>query len=756
MKQRWLVYLMLCLALWSAIPFSYAQTDADGDGVEDSSDNCPTEAGPASNNGCPLPVATPDLDADDDGIPDANDACPFVSGQGDQFGGVSGADGCPVDTDGDQVVDGLDRCPRQAGIVALDGCPDSSATPEVTEPTLTPRPSVTLATLPTDGDCVIATREASEVNIRLLPTAEAEVVGRLNPANLYPVLARNPNSAWWRLEEGWVNVEVVRAGGDCQDLPDEATADAGRCPAILMYSPEELARLEAAGITRPDICNAAQDAPDRVCDEVLSQLTLADLEAYRTQGLSASRLCLPEDRADAPCPLLGSLSAEQLARYQAAGVNPCGQPRPCPAVATMSSETQARLTGAGLDLGRLCLPTLPPDAFCQEFKTLGQADLDRLASVNLTPRQICTPADTLNIPSISVIEIPLMPSPDPELPNPSIFSGQSECTMPFTSVKLANSPYPGPTNITVAGTAYWGTSCNEIIFGDASDNMIIGGGGNDLILGYGGNDIILGGLGSDVIMGMNGDDLLNGTGGHDFVYGNHGVDKVGGGSGNDVLWQDSLAGDYSFSNYSNSGLLANWTEPSEFWSPGGLFSHSVADGVGISDSFLEGLINHPATIAEIRLFSASAFNVALMKGGSGSDFMEGSDLGDLMLGGNDKDYLHNVINVAICSDIFSCNTMDGESGDDFIEGAGKLIGLGDFGVDVVMPIFSAPLGAGWTQYYTTGFDVCITISSPAGGAYPIQEFTATPCWAILPAASTSQALAAFNTWYAAKLKELGG
>ena len=52
-------------------------TDTDGDGVPDSSDNCPTEAGPASNGGCPLPP--PDDDADDDGVPDANDNCPNVA-----------------------------------------------------------------------------------------------------------------------------------------------------------------------------------------------------------------------------------------------------------------------------------------------------------------------------------------------------------------------------------------------------------------------------------------------------------------------------------------------------------------------------------------------------------------------------------------------------------------------------------------------------------------------------------------------------
>mgnify|MGYP003673152785 FL=1 len=41
-------------------------TDDDNDGVFDSSDNCPKEAGPSSNNGCPIPVGNPDLTIDSD------------------------------------------------------------------------------------------------------------------------------------------------------------------------------------------------------------------------------------------------------------------------------------------------------------------------------------------------------------------------------------------------------------------------------------------------------------------------------------------------------------------------------------------------------------------------------------------------------------------------------------------------------------------------------------------------------------------
>jgi outer membrane protein OmpA-like peptidoglycan-associated protein len=66
--------------------------DADGDGVADGDDNCPNEAGPAANNGCPWP-----------------------------------------DTDGDGILDKDDKCPNEAGVAANNGCPEVKPTEEVME-----------------------------------------------------------------------------------------------------------------------------------------------------------------------------------------------------------------------------------------------------------------------------------------------------------------------------------------------------------------------------------------------------------------------------------------------------------------------------------------------------------------------------------------------------------------------------------------------------------------------------------------------
>jgi hypothetical protein len=48
--------------------------DADGDGITDKDDKCPTVAGPKENAGCPWP------DTDGDGVLDKDDKCPEVKG----------------------------------------------------------------------------------------------------------------------------------------------------------------------------------------------------------------------------------------------------------------------------------------------------------------------------------------------------------------------------------------------------------------------------------------------------------------------------------------------------------------------------------------------------------------------------------------------------------------------------------------------------------------------------------------------------
>ncbi|RYY85546.1 MAG: OmpA family protein [Chitinophagaceae bacterium] len=85
--------------------------DTDNDGILDSVDRCPTVAGIAKYNGCPIP------DTDKDGINDEEDQCPNVAG-------IAKYKGCPIpDTDKDGVNDEEDRCPQVAGVARYQGCP---------------------------------------------------------------------------------------------------------------------------------------------------------------------------------------------------------------------------------------------------------------------------------------------------------------------------------------------------------------------------------------------------------------------------------------------------------------------------------------------------------------------------------------------------------------------------------------------------------------------------------------------------------
>lgn len=84
----------------------------------------------------------------------------------------------------------------------------------------------------------------------------------------------------------------------------------------------------------------------------------------------------------------------------------------------------------------------------------------------------------------------------------------------------------------------YGTSGNELLFGNDAADWIDGGAGNDGIFGYGGSDVLRGGAGNDTLLGGNGDDSLYGDSDDDMLIGGTGRDRLDGGDGDDILVAD--------------------------------------------------------------------------------------------------------------------------------------------------------------------------------------------------------------------------
>jgi outer membrane protein OmpA-like peptidoglycan-associated protein len=107
---------------WAPAYHAPPPLDTDGDGIPDTLDACPNQAGPASDdptkNGCPV------KDRDGDGVPDIEDACPDVPGVRTTNPKTNG---CPPDQDGDGIPDAQDACPTVPGVRTDDpktnGCP---------------------------------------------------------------------------------------------------------------------------------------------------------------------------------------------------------------------------------------------------------------------------------------------------------------------------------------------------------------------------------------------------------------------------------------------------------------------------------------------------------------------------------------------------------------------------------------------------------------------------------------------------------
>lgn len=170
----------------------YGCPDFDGDTVYDPPytgtpvDQCPTDPGPASNNGCPIPQ-----DRDGDGILDADDVCP------DEFGFVDSTAGR--------------GCPKPP-------TPEPTAAVVVT-PIRTPTPPP--AVIRPNAPCNLISAVTQRVRVRTEPNTGAEVVDYLYEyEGPYPVISYRldeQGNGWYEIEvrgeRRWIAADFVEIGG---------------------------------------------------------------------------------------------------------------------------------------------------------------------------------------------------------------------------------------------------------------------------------------------------------------------------------------------------------------------------------------------------------------------------------------------------------------------------------------------------------------------------------------------------------------
>ncbi len=203
-----------------------------------------------------------------------------------------------------------------------------------------------------------------------------------------------------------------------------------------------------------------------------------------------------------------------------------------------------------------------------------QADLAALAE--LTGGRFLMVDDPAELPE-KFLEVVLVPTPEPEPPDPEIPEAfkHYQVRPGIVALLVKHLPYDvcnpmwdvifrflekNPPDNVIVGTegddALFGTSGNDLILGVSGNNRIAGFAGNDLLIGGPGNDIIQGGSGNNLILGGAGDDLLIGGPGNDIIYGEAGNDRIESGGGTNWLYggpgNDTILGGYGC-NYIDPG-----------------------------------------------------------------------------------------------------------------------------------------------------------------------------------------------------------
>ncbi len=237
-----------------------------------------------------------------------------------------------------------------------------------------------------------------------------------------------------------------------------------------------------------------------------------------------------------------------------------------------------------------------------------------------------------------------------------------------------------------------GSSCSDLLIGNAGDNLIFGGQGDDILQGGGGADVLDGGEGHDkadyshsaegvvvslqsgtaeggdaegdvllniesvtgsaysdsltgndlnnTLEGGNGDDILVGGGGNDNLRGGEGANMLFGGTGDDILWGRGTG---------DKGYGGTGADRVNIFGEGGVFYGEEGDDLlvfyeGAKDVIADGGAGND------RLFSNSYSEDVVMQGGQGDDLLVTDPLlaasimesPTIMDGGSGNDYLHSL------------------------------------------------------------------------------------------------------------------
>lgn len=212
MKQH-LRFILLLIVVFTVSSMVFAQAggpdpDADGDGIPDSSDLCPTEAGPTENRGCPVTTVTEE--------------------------------------------------PAQPQPEQPQPQPEPTAVPE--EPA-----TVVLPIMPTTGDCVVATATTSRVNVRRNPSLDAEIIGVIEPTALMPAYLKLDGvegESYILTPMGYIAESVIRFGGENCDQLLKLEIPTGTGPFILRQDADNDGEFDTQFSIVPLASVMGEDQPD--------------------------------------------------------------------------------------------------------------------------------------------------------------------------------------------------------------------------------------------------------------------------------------------------------------------------------------------------------------------------------------------------------------------------------------------------------------------------------------------------------------